>query len=75
MATRRDHPAPAKAISHIALPLNLMSALSPPVLVGLPTHFGGGAILWLAIPCSWNAHLILLLLARRRPATGLVSTT
>lgn len=57
----------AKATSRIALPLNLISAASPPILVGLLTHFGSNALLGLAILCSSAAFLILLRLSRRRP--------
>ena len=49
----------AKATSHIALPLNFISAASPPVLVGLLTHFGSNALLGLTILCSSGAVLIL----------------
>ncbi|MEH2527895.1 MULTISPECIES: MFS transporter [unclassified Bradyrhizobium] len=60
----------AKATSRIALPLNLISAASPPILVGLLTHFGSNALLGLAMLCSCGAFLILLWLSRRRPAIG-----
>ncbi|QCI66273.1 MFS transporter [Phreatobacter stygius] len=69
-----DQAAYAKASSHIALPLNLMSALAPPVLVGLLTRSGTQALLGLAIACSCGAWLILFLLARRRPASDAVAT-
>jgi len=61
-----DSAAYAKAASHIALPLNLISALSPPVLSGLLAHFGGNAVLGLAILCSCGALLTLLRLRGRR---------
>jgi hypothetical protein len=35
----------AKATSRIALPLNLISAASPPILVGLLSNFGSDALL------------------------------
>ncbi|MDE1995977.1 MAG: MFS transporter, partial [Rhizobiaceae bacterium] len=57
----------AKAASRIALPLNLISALSPPILVSLLTHFGSDALLGLAILFSCSALVILLLLSRQRP--------
>jgi hypothetical protein len=57
----------AKAASHIALPLNLMSAIAPPVLVGLLMSFGSNALLGLAMFFSCAAILLLVLLARRRP--------
>lgn len=64
----------AKATSRIALPLNLISAASPPVLVALLTYFGSNALLALAILCSCGALLILLLLSRRRPSSPTVAT-
>jgi predicted MFS family arabinose efflux permease len=58
----------AKATSRIALPLNLISAASPPILIGLLTRFGSHAVLGLATLCSCGALLILFLLSRRRPS-------
>lgn len=58
----------AKATSRIALPLNLISAASPPILIGLLTQLGSHALLGLAILCSCGALLILVLLSRRRPS-------
>lgn len=69
-----DKAAYAKAALHIALPLNLISALSPPVLIGLLTHFGSNAVLALAMLCSSGALLVLMLLSRRRPPVGAVAT-
>jgi len=63
-----DRAAYAKATSHIALPLNVSSAMSPPVLAALLTHFGANAVLGVAILCSCSALAILLILSRRRPA-------
>jgi predicted MFS family arabinose efflux permease len=57
----------AKAAAHIALPLNVMSALAPPLLVGLMTNFGTNALLAVAAACSGAAFALLLLLSRRRP--------
>ncbi|MGV1803731.1 MFS transporter [Agrobacterium vitis] len=57
----------AKATSRIALPLNLISAASPPILIGFLTRFGSHALLGLAALCSCGALLILFLLSRRRP--------
>ncbi len=65
-----DKAAYAKAASHIALPLNLISALSPPLLSGLLAHFGGNAVLGLAMLLSSSALAIMLLLRRRRPQIG-----
>ncbi|MGO8064140.1 MFS transporter [Rhizobium leguminosarum] len=58
----------AKATSRIALPLNLISAVSPPILIGLLAKLGSHAALALAIFCSCGALLILFLLSRRRPS-------
>lgn len=57
----------ARASARIALPLNLMAAMSPPVLAGLLTTLGSGALLVLTILCSSGALAILCLLSRRRP--------
>jgi hypothetical protein len=57
----------ARTTSHIALPLNVMSALSPPGLAAGLTHFGSNAVLGLAILCSCSALVILFILSRRRP--------
>lgn len=57
----------AKAMSMIALPLNLASAVSPPLLVGLLTQFGSRGALGLTFVFSCATVLILVLLGRRRP--------
>jgi predicted MFS family arabinose efflux permease len=57
----------AKAMSMIALPLNLASAISPPLLVGLLTQFGSRGALGLTLVFSCATVLILILLGRRRP--------
>jgi predicted MFS family arabinose efflux permease len=62
-----DKAAYAKATAHIALPLYGMSALSPPCLAALLTHFGSNAVLALAGVCSCCALVILFILSRRRP--------
>jgi hypothetical protein len=59
----------AKAASRIAMPLNLISAASPPILVGLLTQFGSNALLGLAMMCSSAALLMLYWLKSHRPAT------
>lgn len=56
-----------KAMSMIALPVNLASAISPPLLVGLLTQFGGRGPLALTLVFSCATVLILVLLGRRRP--------
>ncbi|MBR1210155.1 MFS transporter [Bradyrhizobium sp. JYMT SZCCT0180] len=58
----------AKATSRLALPLNIISAASPPLLVGLLTNFGSNALLGVAMACSCGALLILLRLRKLRPA-------
>lgn len=56
----------AQAISHIALPLNLASAASPPLLAGLLSRFGFEAVLATGMICSGLAALILLRLHHQR---------
>ena len=65
----------AKASSQIALPLNLMSAIAPPILVGLLGRFGSNALLGLTMFCSCAALLILVTLSRRRPKAGAIAAT
>lgn len=62
-----DKAAYAEAVAHISLPLNLMSALAPPLLAALLTRVGANAVLALAALSSSAALVLLLLLARRRP--------
>lgn len=57
----------AKAMSMIALPLNLASAISPPLLADLLTQFGSRGALGLTLAFSCATVLILILLGRRRP--------
>jgi hypothetical protein len=68
-----DRAAFAKALSRIALPLNWISAISPPVLISLMTHFSGKAVLTLSLACSCGAILTLLLLRQRRPKSERVA--
>jgi predicted MFS family arabinose efflux permease len=56
-----------KAMSRMALPLNILSAVSAPILVALLTRYGSNALLGLALLCSCAALAILVLLGRRRP--------
>jgi predicted MFS family arabinose efflux permease len=56
-----------KATSRIAMPLNLISAASPPILVGLLANFGSSALLGFATLCSTAALLMLYWLSRHRP--------
>ncbi|MCC8976877.1 hypothetical protein H8B01_42105, partial [Bradyrhizobium sp. Cham227] len=53
----------AKATSHIALPLNLISAASPPILASLLTRVGSNAVLELAFACSVGALVMLAILS------------
>jgi predicted MFS family arabinose efflux permease len=66
-----DAAAFARASSHIALPLNLAAAASPPLLVAVLTNFGSDAVLMVALACSLIALAMLLALARihRKAAT------
>jgi predicted MFS family arabinose efflux permease len=63
-----------KATSRMALPLNVLSAVSAPILVALLTRFGSNALLGLTLLCSCAALAILVLLGRRRPRAGAVAT-
>ncbi len=65
----------AKATSRIALPLNLISAASPPILVGLLANFGSNALLGFAMLCSSIALLMLHWLSRHRPKTAATAAT
>jgi MFS family permease len=60
----------AKAMSMIALPLNLASAISPPLLAALLTQFGSRGALSLTLVFSCATVLILVLLGRRRPGVA-----
>jgi MFS family permease len=57
----------AKATSRIALPLNLISAASSPILVGLLSNFGSRAMLGLGALCATAALVMLYWLSRHRP--------
>ncbi|MEK1903634.1 MAG: MFS transporter [Rhizobium sp.] len=63
----------AKALSRIALPLNWISAISPPLLISLMTNLGSRAVLILCLVCSCSAILVLLLLRGRRPVSEAVA--
>jgi MFS family permease len=65
----------AKAMSMIALPLNLASAISPPLLAGLLTQFGSSGALGLTFVFSCATVLILVLLGRRRPGMAAAAVT
>ncbi|WP_456733741.1 MFS transporter [Bradyrhizobium sp. USDA 3364] len=70
-----DKGAFAKASSHIALPMNLISAASPPLLASLLTRVGSEAVLELALVCSVGALVMLAILGRRRREVGLTATS
>lgn len=65
----------AKAMSMIALPLNLASAISPPLLAGLLTQFGSRGALGLTLAFSCATVLILVMLGRRRPQVAAAAAT
>ncbi|MDA9406122.1 MFS transporter [Bradyrhizobium sp. CCBAU 45384] len=65
----------AKAMSMIALPLNLASAIAPPLLAGLLTQFGSRGALGLTLVISCATVLILVLLGRRRPRLAAAAAT
>ena len=65
----------ARAMSMIALPLNLASAISPPLLAGLLTQFGSRGALGLTLVFSCATVLILVLLGRRRPQLAAAAGT
>ncbi|MEN3350822.1 MAG: hypothetical protein V7632_4457 [Bradyrhizobium sp.] len=68
-----DKSAFAKATSHLALPLNLISAAAPPILASALTRFGSNAVLELAFVCSCGALVLLALLGRRRRMVGIAT--
>jgi hypothetical protein len=55
--------------SRIAMPLNLMSAASPPILVGLLSNFGSHALLGFGALCASAALAMLYWLSRHRPTS------
>ncbi|WP_247399064.1 hypothetical protein [Bradyrhizobium sp. 76] len=57
----------AKASSHMALPLYVISAASPPILAEMLVRFGSRALLGLALLLSCAALACLTLLRDRRP--------
>ncbi|SMX61689.1 Putative Major Facilitator Superfamily (MFS) transporter [Bradyrhizobium sp. ORS 285] len=68
-----DRAAFAKASAQIALPLNLLSAVSAPILAALLTSYGSNALLALILVFSSAAFLMLLLLRRRRPVHAMAA--
>ena len=57
----------ARMTSRIAMPLNLIAAASPPILVGLLSNFGSNALLGFGALCASAALLMLYWLSRHRP--------
>jgi hypothetical protein len=49
------------------LPLNLMSALAPPLLAGLLVHSGRMAMIGVVFVCSCLGLWLLVMLRQRRP--------
>jgi predicted MFS family arabinose efflux permease len=58
----------AKAASRIAMPINLISAASPPILIGLLVNFGSNVLLSFTMLCASAAVLMLHWLKSHRPA-------
>lgn len=65
----------AKATSRIAMPLNLIAAASPPILVGLLSNFGSHALLGFGALCASAALGMLYWLSRRRPSSRPIATS
>lgn len=59
----------ARALTRIALPLNLISAAAPPALIALLDGIGPQAVLVAALVCSGFALGLLFLLNQRRPVS------
>lgn len=57
----------ARVASQIAMPINVLSALAPPLLAGLLSQGGGVAALLIGLSSSGSFVLLLLLLRRHRP--------
>ncbi|MGN7773587.1 MFS transporter [Phyllobacterium sp. 22552] len=64
----------AKALSRIALPLNWISAISPPLLISLMTNFGSSAVLIVSAACSCASIVALAFLANQRPFREAIPT-
>jgi predicted MFS family arabinose efflux permease len=62
-----DSVAFTRATARIALPLNLMSALAPPLLAGLLVHSGRMAMIGVVFVCSCLGLWLLVMLRQRRP--------
>ncbi|MGE3877037.1 MAG: MFS transporter [Parvibaculaceae bacterium] len=57
----------ARTAARIALPINLISALAPPIFVALLVHFGSTVMIAVVFGCSCLALALLFLLRQRRP--------
>ncbi|NPU12069.1 MFS transporter [Bradyrhizobium sp. 83002] len=69
-----DKAAFARASAQIGLPMNVLSAVSAPILVELLTRYGSNAPLALSLVCSCAAVAMLLLLRQRRPSGATASS-
>ncbi|MEA9389785.1 MFS transporter [Acerihabitans sp. TG2] len=56
----------SKALSHIALPINLISAVAPPILVNILTNSGSKNVIILSLAFSSFSLFVLLLLNRQK---------
>jgi hypothetical protein len=65
----------AKMTSRIAMPLNLIAAASPPILVGLLSNFGSNALLGFGALCASAALVMLYWLSRHRPANRTIASS
>jgi len=63
----------AKALSRISLPLNWMSAVSPPLLISMMMNYGSSIVLIVATACSCLAIAILFVLMQRRPISAVAA--
>jgi hypothetical protein len=59
----------ARMTSRIAMPLNLIAAASPPILVGLLSNFGSHALLGFGALCASAAVVMLYWLSHHRPTS------
>ena len=59
----------AKMTSRIAMPLNLIAAASPPILVSLLSNYGSDALLGFGALCASAALVMLYWLSRHRPGS------
>ena len=62
-----DKAAFARITARIALPINLISAVAPPIFAGLLVHLGSTVLIVVVLGCSCLALALLFLLGQRRP--------